>query len=91
MSIADPQNRRDYELMEAARDVLTAHQDRGFEDLDSFSGEMFLAPAMTMAVIDIDMDVSHPRHRARIFPNTPDDFALDKASTLGVWKIHTRF
>lgn len=92
MFIADYQNRREYAMMESPHDFLTAaHQGAEFTDSGYFAGEMFLATAMTLADIEIDMNVSHPGHCAIISPITPEDFAADKALTLAVWRNHTRF
>ena len=76
MSIADPQNHREYELMADAHDVRTAQHYRGFEDLSSSPGKMFSEIETTLAVIVIDMNVAPPGHRALISPIRPTTLHL---------------
>ena len=91
MSIADRRNQREYESIPDAQDALTAHRYTGFGDMNSFRAQVFLETSTTLVVIEIDMDIIPPVPRALIFPSAPDEFALAKAMTLGVWRDHTPF
>ena len=77
MSITGHRNQREYELISASHDAISAHHDRGFEDSDSFSGQVFSETPTTLAVLEIDKTVSPPVRRALISPDAPDEFSLE--------------
>ena len=80
---------RDFEVASSAHDVLSAHHDRGFEDLDLRPSATFKHSMMPLVVLELNLD-SDPRHsRALVSSDTPD-FSIDKFMVLGVWNNHTR-
>ena len=86
---APPSCMRDYEVASSAHDVLSAHHDRGFEDLDLFFSTVFSQPMMPLVVIEVNMATQPPRTRALVFSNSMD-FSLERTMVLGVWNNHTR-
>ena len=89
--IERPNTHRDYELRDALHDVLTAHHDRGFGDLNSPLGIIFAKSNISLVAIGIDATTSKPSHRALVFSNNCDAINLDKPLILGVWHNRTRF
>ena len=72
---------RDFEVASSAHDVLSAHHDRGFEDIDLFFSAMFKDHMMPLVVMELNPTNHPPRSRALVFSYSMD-FHLNRAMVL---------
>ena len=72
MSIPDPKNHREYELISASTTCSPPIMIGGFGDLNSLHWQVYEEKSTTLAAIEIDMDIPPPGRRALICSIAPN-------------------
>ena len=84
-----PVSLRDFEIASSAHDVLSAHHDRGFGDLDLFFSSTAKRPMIPFEVLGLNLSADPPLSRDVVFSDTID-FDVGKVMVLGVWGNRAR-
>ena len=84
-TVSATRSHRDYELLPDAHDDLNAHRDRGFRDLNSFSGNLFIDANVKLVAVGIFIPMRRPRVVAHWSPhNARTEITMRNTCTLGV-------
>ena len=85
----EPAGLRDIVVASSAHDVLSAHHDRGFEDLDLLFESSSEIPMIPLVVSELNRTAHPPSSRALVFSDNMD-FAIDRAMVLWMWNNRKR-